>query len=148
MVMALMLNSSTVGPVRTSSAVMVLLSGSLGGGSLVSSSSSLVVVVVVALSGSLGSGSLASSSSSLAAMVILVGGVLVSSSSSSISTGRDDISDFLSICTITSFTPRSGMIYGSSSSFNPKYSSIDLVLKRYCFRKAFAKSSQPVRSLS
>jgi hypothetical protein len=59
-VMALMLNSSTMGPVCASSAVVSLF-GSLGGGSF---SSSLVAMVVL-VGGVLGGGSSASSSSSL-----------------------------------------------------------------------------------
>ena len=126
-VMVWMLNPSTMGPAYSSSVVVVvmLLGGGVlrffGDGGLTCFSSSLAMVVL--------SGSLAN------------GGLTFSSSSPSVSAGRNDMPDSSLISMITSFAPGSGMMYGSSSSFKPKYSRIEWGLKRYRSKKALAKSS-------
>ena len=87
--MVWMLNPSTMGPAYSSSAVVVVML--LGDGVLIGSSPSLAMAV---LSGSLAGGS----------------GLAFSSSSPSVSVGRDDMSDFSLLFMITSFTPGSGMM--------------------------------------
>ena len=87
-VMVWMLNPSTMGPAYSSSAVVVVIL--LSGGDVSGSSSSSTKAVL--------SGSLAS------------GGLAYSSSSPSVSAGRNDMPDSSLISTITSFAPGSGMM--------------------------------------